>query len=64
MFSNLKDRRARPLEKMGRVQSSYVLSLTHSGRGTRHVRSPKTKATKAIPASVNLSAGTGYNSVA
>ena len=49
---------------MGRVQSSSVLSLTHSGRGTRHVRSPKTKATKAIPASVNLSAGTGYNSVA
>ena len=41
---------------MVRIQSSSVLSLTHSGRGTRHVRSPKTKGTKAIPASVNLSA--------
>ena len=41
---------------MSRVQSSPLLSLNHSGRGTKHVRSPKTKGTKVIPASVNLSA--------
>ena len=46
VFSNLKDRRATSLGKMGRVQSSSELSLTHSWRGTRHVRSPKTKGTK------------------
>ena len=54
MFSNLKHGRARTLGKMGGVQSSSLLSLAQSGRGARHVRSPQTKGTKAIPASVNL----------
>ena len=44
--------RARPLGKMGRVQSSYLVSLVQSATGTRHVTSPKTKVTKAIPDSV------------
>ena len=46
--------RARPLGKTGRVQSSYLLSLAQSARGTKHVTSPKTTETKAVPASVIL----------
>ena len=43
---------------MGKVQSDYLLSLAQSGRGTRHVTSPKTKKTTRIPASVNLNLAT------
>ena len=49
-----KHARARPLGKIGRVQSSYLLSLAQSARGTKHMTSPKTTETKAVPASVIL----------
>ena len=58
MFSNQKCARTKQLGGMGKVQSNYLLSLAQSGRGTRHVTSPKTKERKAIPASVNLNLAT------
>ena len=43
---------------MSKVQSNYLLSLAQSTRGARHVTSPKTKGTNAIPASINLNLAT------
>ena len=54
MFSNQKCARTKQLGGMSKVQTNYLLSLAQSTRAARHVTSPKTKGTNAIPASINL----------